>query len=459
VDGIATPHDARSGSIPSNQALASDTWLDGWPGWRTLLAVLVLNVISAILFIKFVNRPVYDDQFNISDVHMYATQGVSVASIRSNKNPPGPTSFAWMAATVHFLGGDELRDARIGALLSWILLGAGVLIGARYTRYAQLWHVAFLAALLFPHSVESAALVLTEGPALFFGLFGALMWVEFVSRPNVSAWTFVLGTLGGLSMGLAVTCRQYYLALLPAAFFLALWQARRRIWKENWRWYLCLVASLAAAAVPVLVLIFIWKGLSSPGIATGASYHNWRADVGLALGRPLIAGIYTSVYFLPLAIPAAFQLKFSMQMRELVAVCGGVVAGYFHNSVLQPGPLNTMIHFVARGKSTQAIAVGALAAVAIYSASAAVVLLWKNRQTVLQTPPILFAILLIGFFVAEQMGVGGNIPFYDRYVLQIAPFLGMIGFAMFPRLSGARLGALGGLLIISQVMLWRFAWG
>src|SRR6266850_1188535 len=129
---------------------------------------------SIALFIGFVNHPVYDDPFNVFDVHNYATKGLSVDALLTHRNPPGPTSFLWMAAGVRLLGGQELRDARIAVLVSWILLAAGILIGARYSRFPQLWLAALLATLVFPHSVEATATLLTEGPSLLFATLGAL---------------------------------------------------------------------------------------------------------------------------------------------------------------------------------------------------------------------------------------------------------------------------------------------
>ena len=42
-------------------------------GRMIIILALVLNLISAALFIGLVNRPVYDDPYNIFDVHNYAT--------------------------------------------------------------------------------------------------------------------------------------------------------------------------------------------------------------------------------------------------------------------------------------------------------------------------------------------------------------------------------------------------
>src|SRR5690348_2990074 len=68
--------------------------------------LLILNSLSALLFIMFVNRPTFDDVYNYPDVRRYATQGVNVGTIRGHINPTGPTSFVWMAGTVRILGGN-----------------------------------------------------------------------------------------------------------------------------------------------------------------------------------------------------------------------------------------------------------------------------------------------------------------------------------------------------------------
>jgi hypothetical protein len=217
-----------SAAVPSfeSRGTTSNPWGIGYV--HLIILVFALNVISAVLFSYFVNRPVYDDQYNIYDVHAYAAKGPSVAAIRAQRNPPGPAAFLWMAAVVRLLGGDELRDARIGVLLSWVLLVVGLFVGARYSAFPQLWQGALLATLIFPHSATATATVLTEGPALLFAVLGAFIWVECASWPAIAPGLLVWEMLGGLSMGMAATCRQYYLALFPAAAIWALYEFRKR---------------------------------------------------------------------------------------------------------------------------------------------------------------------------------------------------------------------------------------
>jgi len=451
---------ANSGpSFPTSNGVAEKVWSGKLV--RFVIVVFVLNVISAALFISMVNRQVYDEPYNIFDVHNYATRGLSMETLVSHRNPPGPTGFLWMAAGVRLLGGDELRDARVATLMSWILLAAGILIGARYSRFPQLWYGALLTTLVFPHALEASATLLTEGPSLLFAVLGSLAWIEFASDPKTTPRLFALALLGGLSMGVAVTCRQYNLALLPAAALFALYQWGSPAYREKPGWTLNAILSVALAVVPVLLMVLVWKGISSPGMATGTSYgHMWKATVGLNLTRSVVVAFYAAVYLLPLTFPSMFQMKLSLRRRALlIAVLGGAVVTYFNALFLQPGPLNSLIRFVSRVPYGGTVLFAAIAVVVIYNAASACFLLWEQRQVLSSCAPAVFALLVIAFFVAEQAGVGGNLPFYDRYVLQLAPFLGLIAFAVLPRLTTGRVLALAGMSFLSHIMLWRFAFG
>jgi 4-amino-4-deoxy-L-arabinose transferase-like glycosyltransferase len=424
---------------------------------RLVLIVFGLNLISSVLFMSVVRRRVYDDHFNIKDVHAYATQRLSVATLLRQKNAPGPTSYLWMAATVRLLGGPELLDARIGACLSWVVLVAGILAAARFTSDPGLWYGALLVALVFPHSVEATATVLTEGPALLFAMLGAFVWIEFTvgSEPSPKQW--VAGLAGGLCMGVAVSCRQYYIALLPAAALFLLWSWWLQRPRRTARWGNGVILSLAAAAAPVILLMWVWKGLSSPGMVSGASYANITSKVALNISRPLVAAFYCAFYLLPLTFPIMLQIPPRKRWRALlIALLGGLTAAHFSSFLLQPGPLNTVVHTIARAPSGESLLVGLVAAVAIYNGIGMAMLLWARRATLLAQPPFMFALLIIAFFIAEQVGVGGTSPFFDRYVLQVAPFLGLIAFSIFPRLNCSRAAALTAMLAVSQVMLWRF---
>ena len=428
------------------------------PYLKLVLIAFALNVISAALFIGLVNRPVYDDKYNFRDVEIYARHGLSVASVLSQRNPPGPTSFLWMAAGVRLFGGGELRDARIANLISWVLLFLGILAGAHYGSFPQIWYAALLAALIFPHTVMAAATTLTEGPALFFAMLGALIWIDSASRPTVTAYSFSLQTLAGFSMGIAVSCRQYYLALFPAAALFTLLQLRRKETKQKYLRLLATILSLSAASVPVILLIGVWRGVTSPGTAAGVSSPEWKAYADLNLFRPIVAAFYSCFYLIPLAFPGTWRVRPRARWPAfLAAAIAGIVAACLEPWLLQPGPLRAAILIGARLPMGDFVLLGCIAALTVYNAVVIGQLVWDRRDSVLSCPPLIFAMLTVVFFIVEQLGVGGNVPFYDRYVLQIAPFLGIIAFSLIPRLGFARLLTLAAINVLAHVMLWRHA--
>ena len=131
--------------------------------------------------------------------------------------------------------------------------------------------------------------VLTEGPALLFATSGALLWLEIFRRETVGGRGVAAAMAAGLCMGLAAVSRQYYLALFAAAGCFIVMQWRRGKTNASQRTLASL--SLLVGCLPVILLWSIWKGLSSPGMVSGASYSMWKAHVGLNFGRPLICAL------------------------------------------------------------------------------------------------------------------------------------------------------------------------
>jgi hypothetical protein len=424
-----------------------------------LVSVFTLNVLSAVLFLSFVRWPVYDDASNIFDAHAYATRGVSVSAIQEQRNAPGPASFIWMAFAIRLIGHDELLDARISVLFSWLLLVFLMFLGARMSEWTHLWYGAVLAALIFPHSLTATATVLTEGPALLFSVLGALAWTEWSSRESRFSWgSLPLGILGGLSIGLAVTCRQYYLALLPAAGLLAFFPLEDRTPKQTWTRLGEAVISLGIAVLPVLALVLVWRGITSPSTATGASYYGYQAKAGLAWFRPADVAFYVAVYLVPLSFPAIKQIPRERRTTALLAsLVVGLIVSFFRDSVTNPGPLNSLLAFASRIPGGAALLLWLITAVATYNAIAVSLMLWRERSKLRACAPAIFAVFVVLFFIAEQLGAGGNIPFYDRYVIQLAPFLGLIAFWLFPTLTRTRILVMVAMSLISHAMLWRYA--
>lgn len=243
---------------------------------RLAVTVLLVNIVSALLFIAVVRGFVYDDSRNVRDVRRYATNGVTVETIRAHLNPTGPTSFIWMAAGARLFSGDEIGGARLAIVMSWVLLGAGVLFAGRRSDFPELWYASLLITLIYPHTMIATATMMTEGPALLLAVLGALAWLSSISAPHVDARGAGLMAIGGLALGLAITSRQYYIALVPAAAAVAALQIWKRPDPERGARIATAAASLVLATIPIVLLTIIWKGLSSPAIASGVAYARWE---------------------------------------------------------------------------------------------------------------------------------------------------------------------------------------
>ena len=141
----------------------------------------------------------------------------------------------------------------------------------------------------------------------------------------------------------------------------------------------------------------------------------------------------------------------------LIAVLSGFGAVHFMSALLQPGPFNSVVGILSRTPRVQSLFFAMIVGATIYNLVAVVLMFWEKRTILFSCPPVVFSILAIVFFVAEQFGVQGNLPFYDRYVVQLAPFLGVAAFALLPKLSMSRLLVLGASSALGQYMLWRYA--
>jgi hypothetical protein len=209
------------------------------------------------------------------------------------------------------------------------------------------------------------------------------------------------------------------------------------------------------------MLLHVWKGITSPTMAAGTSYSNYQASVGVNLLRPVVTSFCIGFYLVPLTFPAMWEMPAARKWRGLaVAVVVGVAAIPFRERIVDIGVLHSVIETLSSRLPVGGAAVfGFIAVVIVFNAIAVGMLLWEKRAAVPESPPVLFAILAVLFYILEQLGVGGNVPFYDRYVLPMAPFMGLLAFALLPKLTWQRLAVVLGMFLFSQHLLWRFAPG
>lgn len=424
-------------------------------GQRTFsrkLAVFIGSaaLLSSLAFILCHNSPVFDDVGNGHDASFYASEGITVQAIRQQTNPTGPGSFVWIGLFSRWLG-DGLQVQRLAVWLSWFIL----LVGSIFLiETPPLW-AAFALCWIFPHSVMASGLVLTEGPALCLAFLGSLLFINALSTTG-RLHTQLKFWISLLLMGLSVICRQYYLGLIPAAMMTLLLVSWRRQAHSIPFWALILSAIVISS--PVASLVALWGGISSASARSGALYK-YTANVGLSWDRPLIAFLYVCLYLLAFTWPNLFRkTKWSLAVAFVAMLSSVAFAKLRHGDLLEEGPIRQSLTTVFHGGALLPVATLLLAAVALYNAGNYIILNFSNlRELFLKQPVFCLGSLFLFFFVAEQIGVGGTIPFYERYLLQIGPFLGMVVFAAEKRLLKSHLATAVVMALLAQGMLWRFA--
>jgi len=104
-----------------------------------------------------------------------------------------------------------------------------------------------------------------RGPSLLFAVLGALAWTEFATRPKVTPGTLMLGLAGACRWALPSPAVNIISRCCLQRRCSALYQFREHghASRERTMWSLTAIASLVLAAVPVLLLVLVWKAFPS----------------------------------------------------------------------------------------------------------------------------------------------------------------------------------------------------
>lgn len=426
-----------------------------------LFIILALAALaSAIAFILTNNVLVFDDEVSMRDIGRYASDGVSLATLNAHVNPAGPLSYAWIAVIGDALGGS-LKAFRSANLITAILVFA--LFWFNRQRFDAAKSM-LLMLLMSPYLALTSVSLLTEMPALLLVSAGTLAWIRGLDQPSTAKGQ-VLMALGGLCIGLAITGRQYYLAALPAMGAILLFKAYLAESGKRLQSILFGVPSLIMAVLPIALLTLLWGELTSPGMRSGASYSGTYAGIGISLMRPLSTALYLGQL---LIFPLVLRKRPPREWLSLIVasgILGVAIALLTDHQVLWCdnqgegagcGPVTQLYAFALSKGALAGFGFTAISAAAGIFGLAAMVLhcvrAWKATQPDMLT---LFSALLVAAFIAEQAFIGGNIPFYERYLLQITPALGVLIHTSDKRDQAATLVGMLPLMLLGQIRLWK----
>jgi hypothetical protein len=395
------------------------------------VAFIVAQLLLAAMFALEYGGYSQDEGAGLRDVSRYVADGVTIESLRDHVNAAGPLAFVAMA-----MSGEAVGDLHLGSrLLSLFAAAASALLMFRIARCigGSKTAAAIASALLLvnPYAPLAAGSMLTESFSIMLLLFGVYLWIGAISLEGQPTWSPRIWA-AALVLGLSVTSRQYYLAVIFALWCTNAWlDLRRFAWRES--------AQVAAVALrhaafglvmvaPIAFLVAIWGGLAPPLLRDGISHPGWDAEIGINLYRPLSAMMLCGLYSLPLAVLLVDRTTFRPRplfTTALLSLCLAAALDLprlFCDSTQQVtcGPVDAVFSAVAT------IGLGApLAAVMLWVAMLCLLAIGKalrpdaGRVLALQ----IMAVTALAVFVLEQVFVGGNIPFYDRYIHQVWPLL------------------------------------
>ena len=378
---------------------------------------LIFVVISFTLC-WFPNHFVFDESFHDYDIERYYKFPISIASIKEHYNPNGILSHILPAIFAKIIGSKDIIVIR---LFVWLcVLGSFVLLS--FKRFSNdTLKLGFLITICNPYSFLCSSTYMTEFISLSFVIFG---FIFIQSENNYKK------NIGYLVIGLSIVTRLYYLALIPAIFLPELLRinsltAFKRVFKENILPFILIIS-------PLVFLILLWNGLTPPTLLEKGGEIS---EVSLNLPRFVVACIYIGFYSIPFLYfslrPKEYELFRKPIYAILILACSIIILLLLPNIFnLVDRPINTGIIFSIYkvylsnnsflGFSYNLIIVF----ISLFSLSLLVSFVFKNSFT--QNRSQLIAVFFILFFLLQQLFVGGNIAFYERYILTSSFFLGII---------------------------------
>jgi len=409
--------------------------------------LIILNSIfffSSFLFIILSKRLIFDDINNLRDILRYNSEGLTIETIKNHINPAAPLSYI-IISLIGTLFGAKLWSWRLAVLLGWIILYLSLALNKNLQKKSNA--IFFVITACF-YSATASASILTEIYGLVFLTLG-IIYYFFLNRKDNNNEIFAF-----LFFGLAIICRQYYLCLIPALFFT---EFNFKQFKLSNRPFIVFI-KYSLILLPIILLFLLWGGLTSPSLKSFASYTNVNTLVSFNPIRILPPIIYIGIYLGPLYLihyglgkNKKTQLYFLI-FASLIAIIFVLNNDYFYrlgNQEQGTGPLDSI-----GAKLNNNITLKTFLFLTYTSGFYFFIYLVNLLKSLINNPFQKFTLFFILFFVLENIGIGGNISFYERYILQLMPVFA-ISLILVNNFKKHLFILLTLTFLIGQLMLWR----
>ncbi|MFD2937132.1 hypothetical protein [Spirosoma flavum] len=430
------------------------------------LAIWAFYLLIASLLAILVRYGVMDEDFHLAASRSFANFGVNPTTLSNHVPPTGVASHIWFALWIWLFPGINYIGLRLITCA-----GIAILAGCTFVQLKNISVVSqrkivavSLFMLAFPYFFLSVSTVMTEGPALLC-LFAGLLLL-FVSRLQHLLPFF----LGCLLLGFTTIARFYFIPLLPALVIVLLLSHWRRYVQHGFKSIgaakVLMYLAIGVSLLPLVGLIFLWRGLTPP------AFNQWsilRSGISFNAFRPFSTLAITGVYIAPVVL-LNISLTSALLVRTLsIALCLALILAVceinlFHDSLsvsnVFSGPIEHSLAWI-KSKGDMALYMGLFTIYSLSLFSLAIVIKWTFyyiRKKDFSDKGLLFSVVFVFFFVVSQAFVGGNHPFFERYLFHPWPFIGYIIVSMFPGFLNVRTYlALAAYTLLSVIILTK--WG
>jgi len=408
--------------------------------------ICLFYVLIAGAFAIWVHYGVMDEDFHLSASQSFADGGVNRSTLYHHLPPTGVASHIWFALWLRLFPGISYIGLRLISCIALGVLAVFTFFQLKTSRVVSQKTVlaATLFMLAFPYFFLSVSTLMTEGPSLLF--LGAGLLFLFTSRFQ----HLLPFGLGCLLLGLTTIARFYFIPLLPTLFivlFLSDWQQYRQtglLYRPGRR--VLMYIFIVISALPLGGLILLWGGLTPPGfnqwseLRLGISFNPFRPFSALAM-----VGVYTAPF-----VFVNVDWRSELFSRKVLVACliafllALLRVNLFHDrlsiSTVYSGPIEHGLAWL-QAKYDLLLSLGLFF---LYGAGLSSLVLITQRLTAsinnrnLPDKGLVFSLVFVILFLLSQAFVGGNHPFYDRYLIHPWPFIGYVLASLVPTFLNAR---------------------
>ena len=379
------------------------------------IAFLVVTFVLCL----YPDHLVFDEVFHIYDIHRYYSEPITISSLQEHYCPNGILSHILPGVFAKFLGSNDIVIIR---LFVWLcVLGSFILLTIKRFSNDTL-KLGFLITICNPYSFLCSTTFMTEFIALSFVILGLIIMQSKNSLKR---------NIGFFIIGLSIITRFYYIALIPAIFLPELMRINSlKVFKEVFR---SNIFSFTLIIAPLIFLLFTWNSLTPPKLL---EMGGELSEVGFNFPRFIISLIYLGFY----VSPFIFFLP-GIEWRKII----------FNKSIVFPSILASIailaiwpniFNLVDRPISTGIIysiyklIISSFSENVGYAYNLTIIsfclisffaFLYHFIERRLYSEKFgLIAGLFVLFFMIQQIFIGGNIAFYERYVFVASFFIGML---------------------------------